>query len=196
MTELINIFAKRNYMELTGKVSANLFVSAKINTDEFYPESQFALIYMDEIEKIREFKKYTKDISRMNSAILILVLSYIRVNMLRRQDGYIGNLADKPEFCYRLYKNIATDIGISDRYISRAVGILNELDIIVSQEMPRYQDEKNNWHTGVTMFVNRYKRERKNNNLDETYDYADELAWGKKYINDKSYMTKKFNQEV
>lgn len=184
------------YVNISNDINRNNYNEAKINQDKFDIIPQFALVYVDEVNKIRDFKKYTKDVVKMNTSILLLVLSYIRVNMLRRQDKYIGEESDKPEFCYRMYIDIEKDIGISSRYISRAVKILNELDLIVSESMPRWRDENDNWHTEVTLFVNKYRRKKSTEKLDGNYDYKQELEWGKEYVIKKKYLNKKFDQEI
>jgi hypothetical protein len=196
MENLIYQLSNLGYFKLEGKIASDIFTLAYLNQEKFFPDSQFALIYIDELQKITEFKKHTKDVNKMNSSIILLVLSYLRVNMLRRQGEYFANKSDKPEFCYRMYIDIEKDIGISNRYISRAVKILNEMDLIVSEEMPRYKDEKGNWHTEVTLFVNKYKREKGGESLNIDYDYQQELAWGKEYVKEKKYLNKKFYQDV
>ena len=62
----------------------------------------------------------------MSSAYILLLLSYLRVNMNRN--------TDKPLCCYRLYQKITEDIGLSERYISRIIKILDVMDIIKYQE--------------------------------------------------------------
>lgn len=194
ITELIHCFERDGYFKLEENILANNFVKATLNTEKFDVYSKFALVYLHELDKIHNFKKYTSDINRMSSSILLLVLSYIRVNMLRRQAGYFNHKSDKPEFCYRMYKDIETDIGISSRYISRSVKILCELDLIATSTLPRYKDESGNWHTEVTLFVNKYKY-KDDGGLDDSYDYRQELIWGKEYIQEKKFLSKKFGQD-
>ena len=78
----------------------------------------------DELDKILNYKEELKDshidLSRMSSAYILLLLSYLRVNMNRN--------TDKPLCCYRLYQKISEDIGLSERYISRIVEILDVMN--------------------------------------------------------------------
>lgn len=191
---LIN-FIDNKYISIVGDINKNNFIDSVLHTEKFDIDSRFALVYDVELERIRNFKKYTKDITRMSSAILLLVLSYLRVNMLRRQNGYIGRRSDKPEFCYRMYIDIEKDIGISSRYISRAIKILQEMDLIVSHELKRYKDDSENWHTDVTIFVNKYKL-KSSVEIDMNYDYTQEIQWGIDYIKEKKFLTKKFYQNT
>lgn len=198
ITTTINGLISNQYIKVSGVISRNEYNEATLNMEKFCPDTQFAIIYYDEIQKIMDFKKIInddKEKNRMSSAILLLVLSYLRMNMLRRQEGYIGKESDKPEFCYRYYIDIEKDIGISSRYISRAISILIKLDLLAKQEIPRYKDEHDNWHTEVTLFVNKYKYD-KQGKLDQKYNYQQELQWGIDYIKDKKYLKKKFKQDT
>lgn len=198
ITTTINSLISNQYIKVSGVISRNEYNEATLNMEKFCPDTQFAIIYYDEIQKIKDFKKIInddKEKNRMSSAILLLILSYLRMNMLRRQEGYIGKESDKPEFCYRYYIDIEKDIGVSSRYISRAINILIKLDILAKQEIPRYKDEYDNWHTEVTLFVNKYKYD-KQGRLDQKYNYQQELQWGIDYIKEKKYLKKKFKQDT
>lgn len=198
--DCLNNLMTDNYIEVTGDITRNMFCCAAINNEKFDVPNSFAVIYFDEIQKIRNFKEYTDDVNRMNSSMLILVLSYLRVNMLRRQELYFGKESDKPEFCYRMYINIKKDIDLSERYISRAVNILKKLDIIEIYELPRWKDENDSWHTDVTLFVNKYKYKKNKENdsyvIDKNYNYEQEIKWGMEYIKEKKYLKKKFDQNT
>ena len=91
------------------------------------------------MDTILNFKEELKDkeidTARISSAYILLVLSYIRVN-LNRMDG-------KPLCCYRYFKTISEDIGLSERYVSRIVDILEELKIVKCQHMKREKYIKN-----------------------------------------------------
>jgi hypothetical protein len=190
ITNILSVLLSNDYIEISDTVNRNNFIEAMLNIGKFAISSQFALIYMDEIKKIRDFNK-NNDPRKVSSAILLLLLSYIRLNMLRRQKKYKGKPFDKPEFCYRLYIDIEKDIGISSRYISKGIKELEDLDLLVVQRLPRWKDENNNWHTEVTLFANKYKRKDNGDSLDSDYDYKQELLWGIDYIKGKKYLNKK-----
>lgn len=61
----------------------------------------------------------------MSSAYILLLISYLRVNMNRNPD--------KSLCCYRLYQTISEDISLSERYISRIVEILDVMNIVKYQ---------------------------------------------------------------
>ena len=154
-----------------------------INTEKFDIPDNFGIIYFDELEKILNFKEELKgvmvndeeiDLTRMSSAYILLLLSYLRVNMNRNPD--------KPLCCYRLYQKITEDIGLSERYISRIVEILDVMDIVKSQEGKRIrykkQEDKYGFLTTPKVFADYkhyLKSERGNQKIDIDYDYKNEI---------------------
>jgi DNA-binding transcriptional ArsR family regulator len=58
--------------------------------------------------------------------------------------------------CY--YFEIAEELGLSARTVSKAVSALNEIGLVYSEPLPRIKYE-NKWRTDHTIFCNAYKRE-------------------------------------
>lgn len=114
------------------------YQKVKLNIEKFDTPDHFGIIYFDELQRILDFKGELKDsgvdLSRMSSAYILLLLSYLRANMNRNPD--------KPLCCYRHYQKIAEDTGLSERYIGRIVEILDRMNIVKFQRMQRtmYQD--------------------------------------------------------
>jgi len=114
------------------------------------------------------------DLLRMSSAYILLLLSYLRVNMNRNPD--------KPLCCYRLYQKITEDIGLSERYITRIVKMLDVMDIIKYQEGKRIrykkEEDKYGFLTTPKVFAD-YKRftkdEKGNQILDVNYNFTNEI---------------------
>lgn len=165
------------------KKNSTDYYNIKINTEKFDIPDNFGIIYFDELEKILNFKEELKDIkvsgeeidtTRMSSAYILLLLSYLRVNMNRNPD--------KPLCCYRLYQKITEDIGLSERYISRIVKILNVLNIVKSQEGKRVRYKKKNnkfgFLTTPKVFAD-YRRFTKDENgnqiIDINYKYRNQI---------------------
>ena len=162
------------------KKNSTDYYNIKIKTDKFDIPDNFGIIYFDELEKILNFKEELKgvkindeeiDLLRMSSAYILLLLSYLRVNMNRNPD--------KPLCCYRLYQKITEDIGLSERYISRIVEMLDVMDIIKFQEGKRIrykkQDDKYGFLTTPKAFADYrhfVKDENGNQILDVNYNYA------------------------
>lgn len=161
------------------KKNSNEYQLVKIDISKFDIPDKFGIIYFDELDKILNFKGELQDrdidLSRMSPAYILLLLSYLRVNMNRSED--------KPLCCYRHYKKISDDIGLSERYIGRIVEILESLNIMNWVEVKRNRYEKDDgsygFITGPKVFADyrRYvKDENGNIGLDENYDYIAEIT--------------------
>ena len=165
------------------KKNSTDYYNIKIKTEKYDIPDNFGIIYFDELGKILNFKEELTDIkvngeiidvTRMSSAYILLLLSYLRVNMNRNPN--------KPLCCYRLYQKIAEDIGLSERYISRIVEMLDVMNIIKFQEGKRIrykkQDEKYGFLTTPKVFADcRHfvKGENGNQVIDSNYDYKIEI---------------------
>ena len=174
----------------------NNLITANINTDKIFPIGNYGIISDEEFQLIKTYKSNNP---RINTSSLLLILAYIRVNILKRVDSNCGftkaEIKEKPEFCYRMFVDIEKDIGIDKKTISKCVDILVGLDILATMEMPRYQDEKGNWHTEATLFANKYKYDS-DSKLIEDYSCEEELKYGKQYLMNKKYISKKFYQNT
>ena len=165
------------------KKNSTDYYNIKINTEKFDIPDNFGIIYFEELDKILNFKEELKgikiddeeiDLTRMSSSYILLLLSYLRVNMNRNPD--------KPLCCYRLYKKIKDDTGLSERYISRIVEILDVMNIIKHQEGKRIrykkQEDKYGFLTTPKVFAD-YKHYIKDENgnqiIDSDYDFRSEI---------------------
>lgn len=165
------------------KKNSTDYYNIEINTEKFDIPDNFGIIYFDELEKILNFKGELKgvkvneeeiELTRMSSSYILLLLSYLRVNMNRNPD--------KPLCCYRLYQKITEDIGLSERYISRIVEILDVMDIIKYQEGKRIrykkQEDKYGFLTTPKVFADyrHYAKDEKGNQkIDVEYNYKNEI---------------------
>lgn len=153
------------------------YQQVQLNIEKFDVPDKFGIIYFDELYKILNFKeelqKSNIDLARMSSAYILLLLSYIRVNLNRMED--------KPLCCYRYFKTISEDIGLSERYIGRIVSILGELKIIKCLPLKREQyikDGKTKYRTTPKIFANyrHFTRDKYGNQkIDEKYDVDVEI---------------------
>ena len=127
----------------------------------------FGAIYYDEFDKIMRTTKSTRvGDHRVNHAHLLLLLSCIRCYMIHTTGA--------PQIYSNLLKRISEHIGISVRSISNCIRALEDLEIIHSEELPRYKDSNGNWHSNVRIFVNRQSRYNPNH----TYDWQQETKRG------------------
>lgn len=163
---------------LKENTNSTKYRQVQLNIKKFDTPDNFGIIYFDELDKILNFKRELKDsdidLNRMSSAYILLLLSYLRVNMNR--------MPDKPLCCYRYYQRISEDIGLSERYIGRIVKILDYMNIIKYQEMKRNRyknDDGYKFNTTPKVFADyrHYKKDDNGNSkLDNIYDYASQIT--------------------
>lgn len=158
--------------------SAN-YQQVRLNIEKFDTPDNFGIIYFDELQRILDFKGELKDsgidLARMSSAYILLLLSYLRLNMNRN--------TDKPLCCYRHYQKISEDTGLSERYVSRIIKILDAMNIIKFHDMKRikYNDLNGNikFITPPKIFTD-YRRYIKSPTgeviLDNEYNYNAEIV--------------------
>lgn len=152
------------------------YQQVQLNIEKFDVPDNFGIIYFDELDKILNFKEELKgkgiDLTRMSSAYILLLLSYIRVNLNR--------IEDKPLCCYRYFKTISDDIGLSERYIRRIVDILEEFKIIKCQPMKRekyIKDGKEKYLTTPKVFADyrHFINDEHGQRIDDNYDPCEEI---------------------
>jgi hypothetical protein len=166
------------------KKNSTDYYNISLDIEKFDKLDSFGIIYFDELERILNFKEELKgkkindkeiDLSRMSSAYILLLLSYLRVNM--------NHNSDKPLCCYRLYQKISEDIGLSVRYISRIIEILDVMNIIKYQESKRIRykkdDDKYGFLTTPKVFadyIHYIKNENGDQVIDSNYNYQKEIS--------------------
>lgn len=152
------------------------YQQVQLNIEKFDVPDNFGIIYFDELEKILNFKEKLEgkgiDLARMSSAYILLLLSYIRVNLNR--------IEDKPLCCYRYFKTISEDIGLSERYIGRIVDILEELKIVKCQPMKResyIKDGEKRFLTTPKVFADyrHFTHDEYGQRIDDKYDPCEEI---------------------
>ena len=172
-------------------------VNAKLSHDKVdkeCAECRFAMLYIDEIRKIASYEdeshRYT------SKDIMLLLLSYLRMEMPRRSNklrvdeigagAHTGQTdadvrrSKYPEVYNDHYKNISDEVGVSERLVSKYLGMLNEIGIIYLEMLPRFQ-ASGKWHTNWVLFCNRYKRD-KNSLLAEGEEYFEKEIKAKKNL--------------
>lgn len=167
-----------NFEKLKSIGNSNEYYKAQLNIKKFDILKEFGIIYFDELKKIINFKEELKkeniDTSRLSASYILLLLAYIRANLNRS--------VDKPRCCFRLYKTISEHIGISERYITRIVEILDVMNIIKFAECKRGRYKKDDGSFGfitTSKIFADYRKFKKDNNgnvfLDNEYNYKSEI---------------------
>lgn len=161
--------SEAGYISLSGKLGntseADMTFNMKKVSDECN-ESNFAIIYLDELKKIMSYNDKGTD-------GILLVFAYLRMKIIRRRNelfpeeisdkGMKHDIEDRqsrnPDAydCY-LYE-IADSLGLSARVVSKAIDALGEMKLIYSEQLPKTSYE-GKWQTNRTIFCNWYKREK------------------------------------
>lgn len=170
----ISVLNDRGYFTYLNKQSKSTYMKCKLDMDYYYQEclDGYAVIYLDELEKIAKYKKENiKDSSLTNSTIL-LVFAYFRNKIRRRpnelkpeersNDGIKERKERYPEAYESNIVSIAEEIGISKKTLSKVIDILEqELKLIVTDRAYRVKNKDGEFRTLPTIFANAYKREDK-----------------------------------
>lgn len=159
---------------LNEHTNSDKYRCVQLDVTKFDVSDNFAMIYFNEIDKIVHFKdelKYTDiDLKRISQSYILLVLAYIRVNL--------NYNPEKPLCCYRRIKKIHEDIGLSEKYISRCIEILDALEIIAFKKMKRQKIHGEKYVTTPTVFANyrKFKVDREYEYMiDNDYEFEDEI---------------------
>lgn len=174
--QVINNLNDGGYLTLFDELTHSSCIEANFDITKISQEcdySRFAVIYIDELQKILNYQ-CTKD-TFLNNDIILLVFAYLRMKIFRRRNKLLPeeiNVDNKNNHQYDIetrrlsspdaydcyYSEIAEELGLSARTVSKAVTELNNLGLIYSESLPRIKVE-NKWRTDHTIFCNAYKRE-------------------------------------
>ena len=149
-------------------------MKCEFNMEYYFEECSkgFAVLYLDEIEKIMNYKKSNSKDSTLNNTTILLVFSFLRHKIRRRPNELKPEERNSEGIESRRYRlpdaygdnisNIADETGISSKTLSKIIDILEEdLMLIVTDRAYRVKNEDNEFRTLPTIFANTYKREDK-----------------------------------
>lgn len=168
LSKCISYLSDNDIITTFGKIGNASEADAKFNLDQVSEKcgkDMFAVIYLDELKKILSY-----DVKSADSTLL--VFAWLRMRIARRRnklfpeedlyDTYEKNIDARmtktPEAYDCYYYEIAEDLGISTRTVSKAVDILSELNLIYYEQLPKTSRD-GKWSTSRTLFCNVYKRE-------------------------------------
>lgn len=136
------------YRELVHQFIQNQYFEKRKSGMEYIKQQDcFGIIYYNEFQKILQARDDSvRSGRRINHSHILLLLSHIRLCMIRQQG--------MPQFYSNLLSRISNSIGMSVRNITKSLKVLEELNIIHSEELPRYKDSNGHWHSNVKIFVN------------------------------------------
>jgi len=171
------------YIEIKGKTLFNSTIThGTFNLDKVNEECSygFAVLYLDEIEKIINYK-ITGQTKFYNIPVLLLVFAFLRGSIFRRPNklGYLDRNTDGtnnaeldiqrrkekfPEAYNSTFVEIGEELGLTGNAVSKAVSVLEELELIKVSRAYSYsvgKDKKGKevYQTPNSIFANAYKRE-------------------------------------
>lgn len=166
------------YLDVSGDYNGTHMADAHFNLSKVMLDSEhdrFAIIYVDEIRRIFEYDGFNPNDRMMNNDVLLLVFAYLRMmiyrrpNRLRPEERNVDDEKDhrrdiearrirSPEAYNGYYCDMADDIGLSSRVVSKAIDVLVDIGLIYTEALPRVKIG-DRWVTTHTIFCNAYKRE-------------------------------------
>jgi DNA-binding MarR family transcriptional regulator len=149
-------------------------MKCKFNTSYYYEacSNGYAAIYLDELEKIMNYKKENSKDNTLNNATILLVFAYLRNKIRRRPnelmpeertpDGIKKRREKLPDAYGCNIIDIANELNVSSKTLSKVIDILEqELELIVTDRAFRVKNKDNEFRTLPIVFANAYKREDK-----------------------------------
>ena len=170
----LDALSDEGYLSYMTDKSRSSYMKCKFNINHYYESCSngYAVIYLDELEKIMNYKKENLKDSTLNNTTILLVFTYFRNKIRRRpnelfpeertSDGIVKRKKRLPDAYSNNINSIADELNISSKTLSKIVDILElELNLIVTDRAYRVKTEDNEFRTLPTIFANSYKREDK-----------------------------------
>ena len=168
----LDSFYNGGYLTYLVEKSRSSYMKCKFNIEHYYEECSngYAAIYLDELEKIMNYKKENLKDSTLNNTTILLVFAYLRHKIRRRpnelmpeertSDGIKKRKERLPDAYDSNINDIANELNISSKTTSKIIDILEqELRLIVTDRAYRVKNEDDEFRTLPTIFANAYKRE-------------------------------------
>ena len=170
--EIVDALNDRGYLTYLTERNKSSYMKCKLNMEYYYDKCSdgFAVIYLDELQKIMDYKNLQGN--SVNNTTLLLIFAYLRNKIKRRPnelkpeertpDGIKQRQKRLPDAFDSNISDIANNLGIHKQTLSKAIDILEqELKLIVTDRAYRIKDNNNEFKTLPTIFANAYKREDK-----------------------------------
>lgn len=170
----LDALSNGGYLTYLTEKSRSSYMKCKFNTDYYVNECSngYAVVYLDELEKIMSYKKENSKDSTLTNTSILLVFSYFRNKIRRRKnelmpeerssDGIKKRREKIPEAFDSNINDIANEIGISPKTLSKIIDILEyDLELIVTDRPYRIKNKNDEFRTPPTIFANAYKRDDK-----------------------------------
>ena len=171
----LDILKSRGYLTYLTDKSRSSYMKCKIDSSYYYNDcfsNGYAILYLDEIDKIISYQKENSKDSSLNNISILLVFAYLRNKIRRRpnelkpeertSDGIKKRKERMPDAYGSNINDIANELNISSKTLSKIIDILEQdLELIVTDRAYRVKNENDEFRTLPTIFANAYKREDK-----------------------------------
>lgn len=167
---IMDDFCSRGYLTYLTQKDKNAYIKCKFDIKNYYNQCSegFAIIYLDEIQKIMDYKNLQGN--SIDNTIMLLVFAYFRNKIIRRpnelkpEERTFDNIKSRrkrlPEAISGNITSIANELGIHKQTLSKIVDVLEyELQLIVTDRAYRIKNDIGEFRTLPTIFANAYKRE-------------------------------------
>lgn len=162
-----SVFEKKR-MNKSGKIKkVNVwenFFDMRFNVDTIQKEidnNSYTVLYWDEVLAIMNFKNIDKKDVYVNNTVILLTFAWIRLKIGRRLERIDEKKRTQDWIeaweCY--YIDIANDLDISERMVSKCVSALKDLGLIYYERIPASKLSDTDYRSNHAIFVNQYKRE-------------------------------------
>jgi len=182
---------------ISNMTHSNSIYRLMFNSQKVYDECQeysFAVLYVDEIEKVIQYRNTDGD-KYLNTPVLLFVLMFFRnaicrrPNKLRQKEDNVENRRILfPEAYNDKFVNISKKLGVPPRTIAKAVSILTQLNLLVVNKSFNVRIANDEFRTQDIIFANPYKREG-SCLLDDSPEYS------RREIENKEKLLQKFNPQ-
>lgn len=172
--DTLDILNNSGYLTYLTEKSRSSYMKCELDVNSYYDacSSGYAAIYLDELEKIMNYKKENLKDGTINNATILLVFAYLRNKIRRRpneltpeertSDGIKKRKERMPDAYGSNINDIANELNISSKTLSKIIDILEQdLELIVTDRAYRVKNENDEFRTLPTIFANAYKREDK-----------------------------------
>lgn len=168
----IDYLNDEGYLTYLTKRSKSSYIKCEFNTEYYFEECSkgFAVLYLDEIEKIMNYKRENIKDSTLNNTTILLVFTYLRNKIKRRpnelkpEERFSDKVKERrerlPDAFDTNINDIAAELNVSSKTVSKIVDILEyDLSLIITDRAYRIKNEDGEFRTLPTIFANAYKRE-------------------------------------
>ena len=168
----IDYLNDEGYLTYLTKRSKSSYMKCEFNMEYYFEECSkgFAVLYLDEIEKIMDYKRENIKDSTLNNTTILLVFAYLRNKIKRRpnelkpEERFSDKVKERrerlPDAFDTNINDIAAELNVSSKTVSKIVDILEyDLSLVITDRAYRIKNEDGEFRTLPTIFANAYKRE-------------------------------------